>query len=106
MIDYEPPETLFLEEFETAEDLLKQIIKCLPNTAPGFDNLTYADLKRHLSLIIPSLKTIFTICGRNKRVLSDWKIALIILILKTNGKKVTLTIGDLYHCCQPCMKCL
>ena len=61
MIDYEPPETLFLEEFEIAEDLLKQIIKCLPNTAPGFDNLTYADLKRHLSLITPSLKTIFTI---------------------------------------------
>ena len=87
MIDYEPPETLFLEEFEIAEDLLKQIIKCLPNTAPGFDNLAYAALKRHLSLITPSLKTIFTICGRNERVLSDWKIALIILILKTNGNK-------------------
>ena len=67
MIDYEPPETLFLEEFEITEDLLKQIIKCLPNTAPGFDNLIYADLKRHLSLITPSLKTIFTICERNKR---------------------------------------
>ena len=71
MIDYEPPETLFLEEFEIAEDLLKQIIKCLPNTAPGFDNLIYDDLKRHLSLITPSLKTIFTICRRNKRVLSE-----------------------------------
>ena len=90
MIDYEPPETLFLEEFEFAEDLLKQIIKCLPNTALGLDNLTYADLKRHLSLITPDLKTIFTICGRNKRVLSDWKIALIILILKTNGNKSNL----------------
>ena len=90
MIDYEPPETLFLEEFEITEDLLKQIIKCLPNTALGFDNLTYADLKRHLSLITPSLKTIFTMCGRNKRVLSDWKIALIILILKTNGNKSNL----------------
>ena len=89
MIDYEPPETLFLEEFEIAEDLLKQIVKCLPNTALGSDNLTYADLKRHLSLITPSLKTIFTICGRNKRVLSDWKIALI-LIFKTNGNKSTL----------------
>ena len=90
MIDYEPLETLFLEEFEIEEDLLKQILKCLPNTASGFDNLTYADLKRHLSLITPSLKTIFTICGRNNRVLSDWKIALIILILKTNGNKSNL----------------
>ena len=90
MIDYEPPETLFLEKFEITEDLLKQIIKCLPSTAPGFDNLTYADLKRHLSLITQSLKTIFTICGRNKRGLSDWKIALIILILKTNGNKSNL----------------
>ena len=43
-----------------------------------------------MSLIAPSLKTIFTICGRNKRVLSDWKIALIILILKTNGNKSNL----------------
>ena len=45
MIDYEPPITLFLEEIEIAEDLLKQFIKCLPNTAPGFGSLTYADLK-------------------------------------------------------------
>ena len=44
MIDYEPPETLFLEELEIAEDLMKQIIKCLPNTALGFDKLAYADL--------------------------------------------------------------
>ena len=43
-----------------------------------------------MSLITLSLKTIFTICVRNKRVLSDLKIALIILILKTNGNKSNL----------------